>query len=428
MSTEELEERIEKISADIEVQREVLKTLERSKILYQRQLNAARDPLAQLPLELSSKIFLLCLPPLPEPRAHQIPMLLLNICTAWTDVALSTPALWADIRVVFPRANLKGFRELLAIWLQRAHNRPLSISLSNPFDEGVAPIVWEHGQHLKRLELHHDRDDFDIDLLGCSSPGPLPLLQTLVIRRSANQPDASYYPLSSGYRGPQILELLRLAPNLLECRLAMRPVYGPDVIQERLVLPALRRLKFEALARDRRSNDCILKHLTIPRLETLSLPMSHVDFDDLLAFMKRSSPPLQELVLGAGSVVDDRQQLVECLRLVPILTHLDMRWPPTASVEELFSTLAQSPSVFLPNLRSWTIRLHLRADISDSSWEALLRALTARRSQIQIVHVKFKHVSPSLKPAPDILAGFRELVAGGMELYIGTNQENFVSP
>ncbi|KAJ7457955.1 hypothetical protein B0H11DRAFT_2199547 [Mycena galericulata] len=423
MSTEELEARIEKISADIEVQKEVLKTLERRKSLYQRQLNAVRDPLVQLPLELSSKIFLLCLPPFPEPRARHIPMLLLNICTAWTDIALSTPALWAGISVVFPRAE--RFQELLGMWLQRAHNRPLCISLTNTFDKGVAPIVWERGQHLKHLELLHDRDNFNIDLFGCSSPGPLPLLQTLVIRRSANQPNASE---PSYYGGAQILELLRLAPNLVECTFAVRSVHGLGVIQEKLVLPALRRLTFEVLSTARRSNDCILKHLTIPCLETLSLSMNDVNFDDLFAFIKRSSPPLQELVLGVGSGVDDHQQLVGCLRLVPTLTHLDMRWPPTGSVEELFSTLAQSPSVLLPNLRSWTIRLHRRADISNSSWEALLRALTARRTQIQTVHVMFRNVSPSLKPAPNILAGFRELVAGGMVLYIGTTKEKFISP
>ncbi|KAJ7453659.1 hypothetical protein B0H11DRAFT_271633 [Mycena galericulata] len=396
MSTEELEARIEKISADIEVQREVLKTLERTKSLYQHQLNAVRDPLARLPLELSSKIFLLCLHPLPEPRAHHIPMLLLNICTAWTDVALSTPALWADIRLVFPRA--KGFRQLLGIWLQRGLNLPSSISLTGltkTFDEGVAPIVWERGQHLKHLALHHDRDNFDIDLLGCSSPGPLPLLETLAIRQAGASG-------SSSYRGPQILELLRLAPNLVECTFAMPSVHGLDVIQERLVLPALRQLKFEELARDRPSDDCILKYLTIPCLETLSLSTWDVIFfDDLLAFVKRSSPPLQELVLGPGS----GQQLVECLHLLPTLTHLDIWWPRTGGEEELFFTVR-----LLPNLRSWTIRLRRDELIFDTAWEALLHTLTARRTQIQNVHIMFRNTSPHTKPPAHILAGFTQEV------------------
>ncbi|KAJ7748784.1 hypothetical protein DFH07DRAFT_713969, partial [Mycena maculata] len=75
-------EHFEKILVDLDLQREVL---------------AVHDPLARLPLEISSEIFLQCLPPLPEPGAHHVPMLFLNICNAWTSIALSTPALWASI-------------------------------------------------------------------------------------------------------------------------------------------------------------------------------------------------------------------------------------------------------------------------------------------------------------------------------------------
>ncbi|KAJ7453704.1 hypothetical protein B0H11DRAFT_1621137, partial [Mycena galericulata] len=118
---------IKKITADIEQQKEVLKKLEHSKSLVQRQLNNVRDPVARLPSEISSEIFTQCLPLLVEPGAHNIPILLLNICNTWTDIALSTPALWAAIRVVFPRPE--GFPQLLRTWLQRARNRPLSVSL-----------------------------------------------------------------------------------------------------------------------------------------------------------------------------------------------------------------------------------------------------------------------------------------------------------
>ncbi|KAJ7860494.1 hypothetical protein B0H13DRAFT_1549274, partial [Mycena leptocephala] len=54
------------------------------------------------PLELSSEIFLYCLPPRPKPAAHNVPMLLLKICSTWTSIALSTPALWAAMELVFP--------------------------------------------------------------------------------------------------------------------------------------------------------------------------------------------------------------------------------------------------------------------------------------------------------------------------------------
>ncbi|KAJ7649839.1 hypothetical protein FB45DRAFT_708071, partial [Roridomyces roridus] len=90
------------ISLDIERQQEVLRGLERSKSFIQQQLNALRDPVASLPLELSSEIFLQCLPKhKPQPGALEVPMLLLNVCTAWTNIALSVPALWDTIVVHF---------------------------------------------------------------------------------------------------------------------------------------------------------------------------------------------------------------------------------------------------------------------------------------------------------------------------------------
>ncbi|KAJ7457960.1 hypothetical protein B0H11DRAFT_203451 [Mycena galericulata] len=156
LSVDELEACIEKLSADIERQKKILKDLEHNKSLYQRQLNAARDPVARLPLEISSEIFLQSLPSLPEPGAHRVPMLLLNVCNAWSEIALSTPALWATIAVVFPRA--RGFQELLGMWLQRARSQPLSISFTNDFDDDVADVVWRHGQQIKHLELYCEDD------------------------------------------------------------------------------------------------------------------------------------------------------------------------------------------------------------------------------------------------------------------------------
>ncbi|KAJ7757765.1 hypothetical protein DFH07DRAFT_772756 [Mycena maculata] len=91
MSVEELRASIEQISVDIERQREVLKKLETNKSLLQRRLNAVLDPVARLPLEISSEIFFQCLPPLPERGTRFLPMIFLNICNSWSRIAISTP-------------------------------------------------------------------------------------------------------------------------------------------------------------------------------------------------------------------------------------------------------------------------------------------------------------------------------------------------
>ncbi|KAJ6558194.1 hypothetical protein B0H19DRAFT_1376676, partial [Mycena capillaripes] len=88
---QELRARIEKISTEIDLQKEVLKNLEREKTLAQRQLNNVLDPIALLPLEISSEIFLQSLPIFPQHGAvHPPGMLFLNVCNSWADIALST--------------------------------------------------------------------------------------------------------------------------------------------------------------------------------------------------------------------------------------------------------------------------------------------------------------------------------------------------
>ncbi|KAJ7464799.1 hypothetical protein B0H11DRAFT_2198011 [Mycena galericulata] len=428
MSVHELEAQIEKLSADIAGQKKILANLEKSKSLVQRQLNAVRDPVARLPLEISSEIFLRCLPPLSEPGAHHVPMLFLNICNIWTDIALSTPALWATIRIVLPRAD--GFAELLAKWVQRAGSHPLSVSLYNNFDdsEGVAPLIWQYGQQLKHLELCYGKEEdgyefIDIDILGCSSPGPLPLLATLTLRCLIDLPGDS----DLGYYAPQILELLRRAPNLVECIFDdVQTVHGVDDIEETLVLPDLRRLIFGHGADNPQSDDGILTCLTTPRLESLSVSILALSGYDLLSFLKRSSPPLRELVLGGALDSDDFEGLDECLRLVPTLARLELWWwPVTRRLDELFPA---SLPCLLPDLRSLTIRLYSPAT-EPLWWETLLRVLTVRRTQIQIVFIEL--VGPgevsSSEIAANIIAGFKELVAGGMNLHIGNQAQNLLS-
>ncbi|KAJ7666909.1 hypothetical protein DFH06DRAFT_984051, partial [Mycena polygramma] len=128
-SVERLRARVAELSNAIRLQKEVLKNLEKDKSSAQRELNALLDPMARIPLEISSEIFLQSLPCFPErkPNVENAPVLLLRICHAWRNVALLTPQLWSGIQLIFPRTP--GFNEGVQTWLHRASNRPLSISL-----------------------------------------------------------------------------------------------------------------------------------------------------------------------------------------------------------------------------------------------------------------------------------------------------------
>ncbi|KAF7328815.1 hypothetical protein MVEN_02510400 [Mycena venus] len=341
MSVEELRARLDKLSSEIDFQESLVRKLKQDRSIVQRQLNATLDPVTRLPLEISSEIFIQSLAPLPQPGAHHVPMLLLNICNSWSDIALSIPTLWAALHITSPCP--KGLEELLPVWIKRARNRPLSMSLvSNYLDPGVATIFWEHGSQLKHLEIKGGDEGNRVDLFGGVTPGPLPLLETLTIRGSNAQLQFS---------GSQILELLGLAPNLVECIFErVSPVYDLDPTNEPLILPNLRRLMFRTFAEDSDSDDDLLECFTLPELRKLSLSMQEVSATDVLSFLTRSAPPLQELIIGNGYFRNELVQLAKCLQLIPTLTRLDfwgkshdLRFVPDFLVALNDSTLLPPP-------------------------------------------------------------------------------------
>ncbi|KAJ7218866.1 hypothetical protein B0H12DRAFT_1152990, partial [Mycena haematopus] len=187
--------------------------------------------------------------------------------------------------------------------------------------------------------------------------------------------------------------------------------------EELLVIPTLRQLLFGECEP---SDDEILNHLSLPALEILSLPMHYISGGYLLRFIKRSTPPLQELAIGWEHDVMNSIHLHECLHLIPSIVRFRMWWPNPDVVADLFAALADSPSL-LPNLH--TLIVHPDNDIPESTWRTLVRALLTRRVQLRVLAV------PNVKvpTAPDVLAALGELVVDGMQIYIGTDKSNFTS-
>ncbi|KAJ7902846.1 hypothetical protein B0H14DRAFT_3851768 [Mycena olivaceomarginata] len=406
---EQLRARIGNLETEIDLQKRLLRKLEDDKILAQRQLNAVLDPVARLPLEISSEIFVQSLAPSPEPGALHIPMLLLSICSAWTDIALATPALWVAIDITFPCAP--GLKELLPIWFERAHNCPLSVSLSGPFDQDVLSVIWKHGQHLQHFEMSEgDRGDTRDDIWrlweGCS-PGPLPSLQTLAIYGW----EIGDYTFS--FR--QISELLHMSPNLTECILChLEIIDDAEAAKVDIVLPKLRRLIFGEPG-DLPFNNVVLNYLSLPGLEVLSTSLPDEGaWDDLLSFLKRSSPPLRELTVKFGGL--GISNLPQYLCLVPDLRRLEVWWPKCHVMEELFTMLAETPSL-VPNLNSLVV--YDPKSLSGSFWTALPRTLAARRTQLHVFRLEVLEPLPASEmPAPSHIDAFRELAVGGTRVHI----------
>ncbi|KAJ6510658.1 hypothetical protein C8R45DRAFT_1068620 [Mycena sanguinolenta] len=127
------------------------------------------------------------------------------------------------------------------------------------------------------------------------------------------------------------------------------------------------------------------------------------------------------LALGWGFYFTDPVHLLECLHFIPSLARFGMWMADSRAVNALFAALADSPSL-LPNLRNLTIYLATGGEEPNilDSWRVLLRVLSTRRVvDLQILPV-------TLPPPADVLASLRELVAAGVEIYIGNEECNFV--
>ncbi|KAJ7641732.1 hypothetical protein FB45DRAFT_1022467 [Roridomyces roridus] len=360
-----LQAQIDQVSADIERQKELLKKLERTKSLLQRQLNDLRDPIARLPLELSSDIFMQCLPAYLGPGSR-IPRLFLKICNSWTDIALSTPALWARMSFYLPRP--RGFQELLKLWFQRSGGQPLHISVTGLMDDDVAAIVWESSSRLERLEFSagekdetesgdsdesdsdSDSDDLESwDIWGSAQPRPLPLLQSLVI---CGREDLKLESLP-------FVQLLRKSPNLSE--LILRDVEfdaGVGVDAEKLFLPNLRRLilDYDVKCDDNADEYDMLTFISAPHLQTLGLSAEGTLYYDwrVNSFLHRSELRLQELIIKDDDT-EDADELYDLLALVPTLTRLELEYPKPNIMGDLLSRLAETPSTILPSLQTLRI-------------------------------------------------------------------------
>ncbi|KAJ6577785.1 hypothetical protein B0H19DRAFT_1062364 [Mycena capillaripes] len=120
----------------------------------------------------------------------------------------------------------------------------------------------------------------------------------------------------------------------------------------------------------------ILKHLTLPALESLALPFNGDS-------AHRLSPPLQSLTLSklGGYTLFNLSEFNQSLRLIPSLAHVKCYAGDKSLIDKLFSALADAPSLFLPNLQSLYIQ-HGFSGLSERSYQRVYRVLSIRREQL----------------------------------------------
>ncbi|KAJ6525084.1 hypothetical protein DFH09DRAFT_1189040 [Mycena vulgaris] len=148
-------------------------------------------------------------------------------------------------------------------------------------------------------------------------------------------------------------------------------------------------------------------------------------------FLKRSTSSIKKLALHVRTslVHNFEEQLVECIRLIPSLTHIELHGSKLDKpiADALFSALSD-PSGFLPNLLSIKIG-HFHVPLSNNSYDALYRALSLRHPPIICFELMWTSRCNIAENWLDVrlLAAFRQLLAEGMKIHIGSKHRNFIS-
>ncbi|KAJ6464819.1 hypothetical protein DFH09DRAFT_1382090 [Mycena vulgaris] len=405
-----LRTRLEDISFAIAHHQEIIHDLEKTRTAVQRDLNAILDPMARLPLEISSDIFTRCLPDIPRADRLTAPMVLLKVSHSWSKIALSTSTLWTSIQIEFPRAQ--GFEHLFDAWLKRAGTRATSLALRGPLPRAVAAVVNQHAPRMQTLQLYF-ASETPLVHINTSFPS----LTSLTIAHAHRGPG---HPIHFMYNPSGCAELIRAAPNLVECNFdGVYYSHIPPTDLRAFTHTSLRHLRLGREDDEDRSA-FILPYLTLPVLQTLYIPGFAVSQDIIISFLTRSAPPLQLLYIEYWST----QSLTTIFTLVPGLADLELLG--TEEDFEFLTVLATSHNL-LPNLRTLTIR---EFSPDHAEYEHLVSVLSARRvagpSQLQSFRLLWSKCSPEDKPDAEIIAALRQLVEGGMHIHIGTTDTNFV--
>ncbi|KAJ7016646.1 hypothetical protein C8F04DRAFT_503527 [Mycena alexandri] len=226
-------------------------------------------------------------------------------------------------------------------------------------------VLEKYAMQFRHLELYSHLKLYSEEYSTLpSAAGLFPSLETLSLRGFLDDGDIGRFRFDLH----PILKFLKLTPTLVECALhGVLMTFDHNVVNEHIVLPNLTGLKFQGAVDGQFCHDTLLRHLTLPSLETLTTPFTMTSASDFFLFLTRSSPPLRKLVIGNG---DCRMSCSEWLHLVPSLVYFELFPGEVHVVNELFTTLAESPSL-LPHLQ--TLRIHdLRSHPLQPAYPSLL--------------------------------------------------------
>ncbi|KAK7022253.1 F-box domain-containing protein [Favolaschia claudopus] len=380
-SIEELETRIVELSTAIDAQLIALthlQTLRPLRSKAQHELNAKRDPMARLPLEISGQIFKYC--------AHTV-----------------------------SHRRHPPFAEFCENWVERARSLPLTLSLQGSVDVPLREVVNRYATRLVSLDLRLP----DVEVLT-KFPGPFSALKTLKVHAMDLELDDAFVSIESSMR------ILRAAPELSECH--FDNIYYSEEIDEEQDFPLAKRLIHASLQRlylgkvitngkngkNSYNSSFILPYLTLPALESLHVSDIDIPIESMTSFLARSSASLQSLAMRRLNISAPLSSLVTM-----VLSNYGLGDSP------IFDALHKETSI-LPNLQNLSIQGRV---MEPEHYETLLDMLALRRESrtnpLQSFHLSLTHVC--MDPDEDATLRFHQLAADGMLVRVTPKRRDFMA-
>ncbi|KAJ7745666.1 hypothetical protein B0H16DRAFT_970024 [Mycena metata] len=381
-------------------------------------------PVVTLPVEITSQIFLHCLPDNPlDPTAFNPSVVLGLVCRQWRDVALSLPQLWSAWSLAVDGVVSDNLiLHSLELWQSRSQNRSLTIRLYHQDGAGqdvtsadehwwqlagdsaklILPTILPHHQRWEHVELNLPLT-FLRTLADATPSEGLPCLTHLLLGSTqadwggddasenrpitffANAPrlrslhlvleaqcqlprlDHVHLPYAqltsftgTSFSAAECLTVLAEMTSLLDCVFHL----GPRVRFHNLgspILSPLKSLKLYTNGPHARAV-IVLENLKLPSLDTLLIGHEELVVPNVLqALSDRSGHTLLHFSCHTlGS-----EELVECLQTMPLLTTLELLDYDQAGLSDVIRHLDyklgdSDPQQLIPNLHSLTIECHRR--------------------------------------------------------------------
>ncbi|KAJ7162748.1 hypothetical protein C8R43DRAFT_1233356 [Mycena crocata] len=424
-SASDLRARIAVVSSAIIRQKQVLRDLESTKCHLEKSLNTILDPMARLPLEISSEIFMLGMGTdggnmrtiISRPHPNLAPMVYLNVCCSWKQIAASTPSLWTAIHV---NGTGRYAAALIHAWFARAGSRLLTISSRGNLSDAFRNVMHHHAHRIQILELDVPSDT-EVQHVA---EKPFPALSKLYIASSDDE--TSDFPDADS-----CVAMMLAAPALVECKFSSIHYHYFPESESPSTHSSLKHLHFGSYpSKYDTSTAAILMCLTLPALESLSITDFDISYEDFIAFFTRSSPRLQSLRMYLPRAEWSASRIESLLQVMPNLTRLDLRFRKylTANPPHLngfIQALAEySPQKLLPNLH--TLVMWGVFDLEHSHYVKLVDLLSTRQPQLCTFRLMGEAYQDFPSPDAAIIASMRKLVADGMEIYVGKYDNNLI--